>query len=183
MKDDIVQFISEPDERLKAVNYAKHSIFKDRYQYRPPVSSLGRVDIDWENKKLIADSPSKVIDTLEQTFFKESRPVSHDAKRYRKWWYGKIFEHFSRNEVKIVLFQVPRDPLASIKKRPPLSDDIKQDGLIAYAKSFKNIHVLPENTFHSLEDPTLFRDMQHLNRKGQKRFTNMLVKYLSLIHI
>jgi len=164
-KQDILDFILHPAERLKNVNGYIEKRWRAIYDYPGRPDSLEGVSVDSAGRLRFPASIKPELKPLLQTYLAEmhydERLQHHE--RYRALWLGRIAERY-RNS-RLFIFQIPRGPLHYLKPA------VAPFGVLAKLEA----NVLPADAFTAFERPGFFFDQLHLNARGREGFSKALV--------
>jgi len=168
-KMDVLEFLKNPDKRIKtAAIFRKH--WRDsNYNYAGHTDALDGLAVDPEAPGGLRFPPDATPETkrLLQAYMaqmKISQPMDSLA-HYHKVWLDKIAARYRNSRTKVVIFEVPRGPLHYLKPQGPPSATLaelqKKDGFT----------LLPPETFGGMEHPEYFCDYLHMSGVGRRRFT------------
>ncbi|HJW36991.1 MAG TPA: hypothetical protein VJ420_00050 [Candidatus Udaeobacter sp.] len=104
------------------------------------------------------------------------QPSQSDTKyslKLQREWIPRIMNRYSNSPTAIVLTPVPRGPFVELPGSYRGYDSILPSSVIE-----RSTFSLPGHTFDFLEKPEYYFDVFHLNSKGRRRFTEMLVSEL-----
>jgi len=172
-RPDIAEFLSAPRERLAKVKQYHEGWPQWTHDYVPEDRTLAGLSIDWTNWKAIYPPGVSAAEqeSIDSILLRRATPQTGSLADYRRHWLGAIIDRYKNSPTKIILVRLPRGPVVrpeSLVKK--LTSSIRELG------RKKNVILVDEHRFDSLERPEFFKDALHLNREGASRFSIMLAQ-------
>jgi len=167
-KRDVQELLLDPRKRFEEADIRKRWA-EIAYTWVGPDDSLAGLEIDWQRRT--ARYPERLTPAQSSSIEEMLAPPPPDTGRYTAYfrrWYGRIIEHYNGSTTKIIFLRLPRGPV------PPRDHAPKSNSAVRELASRRNVIVLDEHLFDSLERPEFFMDALHLNRQGMERFAPML---------
>ena len=178
LKRDFQEMLLNPWARVRDALQSRRDSHIWIYDYLGPTRSMAGLEVDFEHKTLKpppgADAGLEA--SLKDYLLKELPPYDGRHAAYLKYWYGRIYDHYRNSGTKLIFLRLARGPRA----RPDFSPT-KPDSSVRLLAHEKNVVLLPEEFFNSLETPELFQDQMHLNQEGLRRFSTMLAREIPKI--
>lgn len=170
LQTDFQEWLKDPAGRLEKVQQHRRDQWEWVYNYNGNEQDLAGLSADWENNKLVyADGfPPGIRDGLEKELLRPAAPMIGRFRAYRQKWYGKILERYEATETKLIFFRMARGPV--VPPHPAEGTSVVRD-----LASRANVLLIGEHAFDSMEDPIYFQDALHMNGKGSRLFSHMLV--------
>lgn len=169
-KQDFLDFLSNPGQRLADVRLFRQGSANWVYDYKGDPENLTGLTIDWKHR--VAHFPDRITpqqrDLIDRTLFTPLPPDRGHETEYYRYWFGRIVDRYRNSRTKIIFLRVPRAPVSPPDHPPKLDSSIRQ------LASRPNVIVLDEHRFDELERPEFFGDPLHLNGEGMVRFSRIL---------
>jgi hypothetical protein len=169
-KQDFLEFLEHPLERIKKAQWYQRDSAGWYYGYTGDERTLAGLVLDWAHRTVlippnVPDSEQKII---RAELFPDRPPDEGREAAFRLYWYRKMVQHYRGTSTKLLFFRVPRAPIAPPDVPEKLNSAVRQLAIEP------GVVVLDEHLLDSLEQPEFFWDGMHLNREGQIRFTRIL---------
>jgi hypothetical protein len=174
---DIQDFLLHPLSRIKAA--IRHDRKKDTAPVDNPGPEESIVDLRYDPvaRKFISYpahfTPFLISETFKEYVYltdrqaKDATALNYDCTTH---WAKRIAELYRGSRTKIVFIEMPHHPLRTPMETPiPSAPDVR-----AAIPKLDNVVIDDADDFSALDAPPYFRDLWHLNRAGQQRFTIML---------
>jgi hypothetical protein len=174
---DIQAFLANPKRRIHDVHQYNDNWGLWTWNYVEPERSMVGLQIDWKAWKVVfppgADQNQResVQDFL---MYPTGEPQTGHFAAFRRKWFGRIIDRYRDSPTKIVFLRLARGPIP----RPGNLVHKKSSSIRELARR-RNVLLVPEHAFDSLEHPELFKDALHLNRDGSERFSVMLAEEIA----
>jgi hypothetical protein len=139
--------------------------------YEGKSEEMAGLKVDFAKKEIQfpAGTNTEQKDSARATLLPRPAPQTGALYRYRQQWLGRIIDLFRGSKTHVIFFEIPRSPL-------PLPDSPNPARFIGEAVHQAGVTVLPQDTFRDLEQPELFADGLHLNRRGRAIFSKRLAR-------
>lgn len=171
-KTDFQQFLDHPWARIQKAEYYAEGSAGWAYGYGGDARTLAGLEIDWEHKAL--HFPPGVLEADQKRtaleLFPDLPPQQGLETAYLRYWYGRIVDYYRGTGTKLFFMRVPRAP-----STPP-EEPVKLHTAVRDLIGTPDVIVLDEHLLDTLEHPENFWDGWHLNRKGMREFTEIVVR-------
>ncbi len=170
-QNDLQAFLAHPVHRIEYVKLCNRDWHNWVYNFEETDHNMVGLQIDW--KTLQVTFPPGVnqdqIDTTKAFLAHPPEPQIGRLAAFNRKWYGRILDRYRNSPTKIIFLRLARGPI-------PRPDNLthKLSSSIREFASRRNVILLDEHAFASLEHPELYRDGMHLNRPGIEEFSCML---------
>lgn len=171
-KTDFDDFLEHPYARIQKAEFYAQGSASWAYDYGGDARTMAGLQIDWQHKTM--SFPPGVSqedqDQAKQELFPDLPPQQGLETAYLRYWYGRIVDYYKGTGTKLFFLRVPRAPVS------PPEEPVKPHTAVRDLAGAPNVVVLDEHLLDPLERPENFWDGWHLNRKGMREFTEILVK-------
>ena len=175
---DFQEFIQSPIARWWQAESFRRVRFASAYKYRGRSESVAGIQYDVKRDRFVYPSDShlsrKMRGVLEE--FCRGKQFSFNGREFKRTWLGRIAEHYSQSQVKLVFLRLPRAPFVLFTPQQP-----QRDSVIRTLASRENLVLLPEAAFNFLESPGYYHDGIHLNRAGREAFSRELARQIAAV--
>lgn len=171
-QQDIRALLSHPLKRIADVKMGREEWPKWTYDYEEDPRSLAGLQVDWKQWRATFPPGADEIqrETVRDVLMHSVVPQQGVVARFRRKWFGKIFEHYRGSPTRIIFVRLARGPV-------PRPDGlvVKLSSSIREFAARPNVSLAEEHLLDVLELPECFKDGTHLNREGAARFAPLLV--------
>ena len=174
-KEDVLDFLTSPSERLAAVKLHGQNFTRWRFNYPGREGQLSGLEYHETSRDFLF--------TEELTPGQESLARMHLARvfasqtghqhHYRTLWLGRLVDLLRKHSIQVIFARMPRHPAL-----PQLGTRVERPSAGLQLKLGSGVEVLPEMAFAHLDRQKLFFDPVHLNREGRELFTRSLIEAL-----
>jgi hypothetical protein len=170
---DFQEFLLDPQKRIEKVEWMWRDSAGWFYNYPGDPHTLRGLEVDYASGRITypAGLPQDMKDLVRRILLQPAEPQTSKSRAYRRKWLGKIVERYRDSVTRVVFLRLPRSPIPRPGGVAPDSGSV-----VRSLKAQRNVVVLDEHLFDSLERPELFMDPIHLNGDGCKRFSRMLAE-------
>ena len=172
-KRDFQDFLLRPQERIEKVQWMWRDSAGWFYNFPGDPRTLRGLQVDYAAGRITypAGLPQQMQDLVRDTLLLPVAPQTGKNREYRRQWLGKIVDRYRDSTTRIVFLRLPRSPVP----RPGVAQPARNT-VVGSLAGRRNVVVLEEHLFDSLERPELFMDPIHLNKEGCTRFSQMLAQ-------
>jgi alginate O-acetyltransferase complex protein AlgI len=167
MRDDVQAFGSDPMQRFDDIAKGATEDLYDPQAAHPRSASLAGLRVNFATGRI--DFPAGLSAAERREIILQVLPKAHPSPsyaRYRKQWFTPIVARYAAAGVPVIFVRIPTRP---VHRRTPL---FPEGSLLELARSGARFIGAP--AYLALEQPALFVDHDHLNRKGSRRFSALL---------
>lgn len=175
-KNDLMDFIAHPSERIRTVRSWRAHGFDWINDYPGRDASLAGMQFDPRTGELslppsVRPPPASRLDDYAAALHQSGGrpPDDPSSVAYRKLWYGKIAALCEAEGVALFMLRIPRGPLHFM-----VDPDGDATGALAALRDDGRLQLLPATLFDGLERPEFFFDQLHMNAAGRARFSTVL---------
>jgi hypothetical protein len=169
-RQSLAAFVQNPLTWLADCAYWRANWQRLDYEYEGEASSVEGLRVS--DGRLIV--PKGLLSDRQEQYLKTDifRPTVYSDfnSDYMKFWLSRIVNRYSNSATKIVFVCIPKFVLPEQIEQPHIHRTID------YLSHFSNVIAEPENEFEFLRQPKYFSDATHLNRDGNRLFTNLLCR-------
>ena len=173
-KRDVEDLLHGPIERARTVRQSWRDSSTWSYDFQDTPKNLVGLEVDWEHRKV--KFPEGMDHGLEEGILRRLvEPIPPQIGRhthYMQEWLGKIAQHYTRSQTKLIFLRLPRAAWI----RPDLPPTNPNSSVHQLEKQYPNVVLLPEHLFDQLETPEFFKDEYHMTQPGLDRFTEILAR-------
>lgn len=174
LRRDVQSFLENVPDRLAAVRRTHKDGFAIASRYAGIDRNLTGMIVNSELKTVVLPPtvPESIRPSVSAMLFPDLPPHTGDTTRYRMRWLRRIVEVYRGSRTRLAFVEMPRAPMG--RPDPPVPRTF-----IEWARRQPNVTVLAPETFRDLENPELFADGLHLNRRGRVLFTQRLARLIA----
>jgi hypothetical protein len=177
-QSDLLALMEHRHKRLRDVAAWREHGWEWQDNYTGHTEDLAGISVNWETKTIQFPErlPESHRDSLLKALFGPIPPQNGATARYRRQWFGRIFDLYRDSNTRIIFLALPRGPVV-----PPVARiQAKSQTIRDFARERRAI-LLPEPLFSSLEDGKFYFDSLHLNARGRVQFSTILAQSIRSI--
>ena len=180
-KEDVLDFLTSPSERLAAVKLHRQNFARWRFNYPGREGQLSGLEYDPESRDfLFTEDLSQAQKTqARRQLLRVFATQNGQQYRYRQLWLTRLVDLLQEHSIRVVFARLPRHPAFPQPAFPQPETHLRAPSTVSQLKLGSSVEVLPEIAFAHLDRQELFFDSLHLNREGRERFTRSLVQELA----
>ncbi len=163
-KLDLQDLLQAPLPRIRLANSLKGSSFDWAYEYEGRDTSLAGIEFDGSQLKFPPGASPQLIAEV-QGRLEEVHRVPFNNSAYRRQWLARIVDRYRDSKTRLVILQMPR---GAFNWNPAHRPDTST---IDWLRATRDVAILDQHLFDSLEQPQLFGDSLHLNHDGRQAFS------------
>jgi hypothetical protein len=170
-QSDLFDLLEKPGERMTRLRKTAQNVMPG--QQTPPLDDVVGFIYDPTTNKV--NFPKRFSQRQRTSFQRYIELInrSNASPKNDYIWTKRILQRYANSSTAIVIARMPRTPLLSLV--PPTKQGQDEEDK-TYLR--KRAMVLDEGEFEFLEVPEYFSDATHLNRKGERLFTERLTNEL-----
>ena len=174
-KEDVLDFLTSPSERLVAVELHGQNFSRWRFNYPGREGRLSGLKYDEESRDfLFAEELTPAQEGLARAHLaRVFASQTGQQHQYRTLWLGRLVDLLGEHSIRVVFARLPRHPAF-----PQPETHLRAPSAASQLKLSSGVEVLPEIGSARLDRQELFFDPVHLNREGRELFTRSLVEAL-----
>jgi hypothetical protein len=168
---DLREFLRNPGARFRHLADCRLACDDSLYVYPGHSEDLRGLSMDWSTRTLHFPPNLSAVtqaDIKARTDF-QNWTVRGIERDYRKAWLGKIIDRYRGTHTRILIVSLPYRPFPI-----PLSWPLGAGSFVAEEAKNPIVTIANEHTFEDLQQPELFFDVFHMNRKGREEFSRRL---------
>jgi hypothetical protein len=168
---DLREFLRDPRARMRDLADCHLACDDSIYVYPGRSEDLRGLWMDWSTMTLHFPPNLSAVtqaDMKARTDF-QNWSVRGIERDYRKTWLGKIIDRYQGTRTRILIVSLPYRPFP-IRLSWPLGSG----SFVTEEAKNPIVKVADERLFEDLQQPELFFDVFHMNRKGREEFSRRL---------
>lgn len=178
-RDDLVDFVADPDVRRRAVESQRRAVERSHDAGRGMGGTLAglrympaRERFQWPRRRVTPLARERI----EASVLLGGVPESQEGRRaaYLRRWLGAIVDHYEGSSTRVVLLPIPRAPLVRAEDR-----EAPVAGYPLELADAERVILLDQEPVRALEQPRWFADHVHLNMQGRTEFSEFVGRALA----
>lgn len=168
---DLREFLRNPRARMRDLADCRLACDDSLYGYPGRSEDLHGLWMDWSTMTLhFPPNLSAVTQAdMKAKIDFQNWSVRGIERNYRKAWLGKIIDRYRGTHTRIVVISLPYRPFPI-----PLSWPLDAGSFLREEAKNPIVTIANEHLFEDLQQPDLFFDVFHMNRKGRNEFSRRL---------